>query len=235
MLTGRVDSVHKREHALCALQSESPSPARARPTVSRPTPSPDAHDSLRARPLNLGAFPQAADRRSHLRSLCSVERVRAARNSLLAGLAVPDAGRHALDRVLATEDARVRRVLRDLHLFDSLPQRGAIPHTVLAGDASLLGPLVHHGWTARGAGGGRGTGRTSVDSARVAPPAPSLAASRGLTLATARHAARSRGSERWRVERRHAARRGGRALFVCGAPLAPACGKRSESCLWRRT
>jgi len=69
MLTGRVDSVHKREHALCALQSESPSPARARPTVSRPTPSPDAHDSLRARPLNLGAFPQAADRRSHLRSL----------------------------------------------------------------------------------------------------------------------------------------------------------------------
>jgi len=101
-----------------------------------------------ASPVAQPLHPRPCDNRSGQRGvthLRSVQRVGTARNGLLARLAVPDAGRNTLDRVLAAEDARVGRVLRDLHLLDGLTQRRTIAHTVLTGDASLLGPLVHHG------------------------------------------------------------------------------------------
>ena len=42
-------------------------------------------------------------------------------------VAPPDAGGLPLHLVLATEGAQVLRVLRDLHLLDSLPQGSTIP------------------------------------------------------------------------------------------------------------
>ena len=42
-------------------------------------------------------------------------------------VAEPDAGGLPLHLVLATEGAQVLRVLRDLHLFDGLPQGSTIP------------------------------------------------------------------------------------------------------------
>merc|ERR1711936_1313170 len=48
-----------------------------------------------------------------------------------------------LHLVLATEGAQVFRVLRDLHLLDSLPQGSTIPGAVLSGDSNLLGTLRH--------------------------------------------------------------------------------------------
>lgn len=49
------------------------------------------------------------------------------RNSSLAGLAVPDANRVALDASLAAESADVLGVLGDLHLLDRLTQGRTVP------------------------------------------------------------------------------------------------------------
>jgi hypothetical protein len=45
---------------------------------------------------------------------------------LLAALALPDAGRMALDCLLAAERAHVARVLRDFNLLDLLSEGGTV-------------------------------------------------------------------------------------------------------------
>ena len=60
------------------------------------------------------------------------ENVGTSSNSLLAGLAVPDADRVALDSDLAAECAGVLGVLRDFNLLHLLAERGTIAGTVLA-------------------------------------------------------------------------------------------------------
>jgi len=57
--------------------------------------------------------------------------------------ASPDTNDLPLHLVLATEGASVLRVLGDFHLLDGLPEAGAVPGAVLAGDSNLLGSLGH--------------------------------------------------------------------------------------------
>ena len=54
---------------------------------------------------------------------------------------MPDANAVPLDAVLAAEDARVLRVLADLHLLHALTQRRTVADAILARDSSLLGAL----------------------------------------------------------------------------------------------
>ena len=64
---------------------------------------------------------------------------------LLARAAMPDAGCLPLHVVLTAEHASVRRVLRDLHLLDLLPEGSTIPDAVLTDDPHLLGAFAHIG------------------------------------------------------------------------------------------